>query len=571
MAPAPGSTLGNGRAKLLSVNVVPSNRSPSQLPRAQLRRRALFLLGAALLGAVLLLGALLVALPATAQEQAPVLHEYMPPDLAEDIDFSSTNASGQLPAAVQTPSGMISPPDVRTTPDPSQVYHQNDSGGFKFRPDRDTRRPDVERYDDPFTPNLTPFKRLHAYDAVRDDYSLYVRDSVPVALTPGGTATDDDDRFFADLSVALRAGERIRIPTVGPDARLLSVVSKPKTTLEFSTDSAGNWFVMAQTNDRVRLVLDIAIDRDAFASEFADVAWSDLPKVPLQPSAHRRSFETVRKAIDISRASMRPREVVTKMVEYFRAFTPSDEAPTGQGDIYLDLALSRKGVCRHRAFGFLVTALNIGIPARLIHNEAHAWVEVRDDQRWHRIDLGGAALDLDDNPHLDRPPHVPPPDQFQWPRGRDSGADLAHRNREEAIEEAGPDANGAGNGGVGDPNAPGPIDPLAPPDPNAPPLPSDRPETKLEIEEIDADIFRGLPVKIRGTAVSQGQPCSHIRIDVLLTLDGAEEETRLGSLSTDEKGRYSGEVVMPANIPVGDHELVITTPGNNVCGTGATD
>src|SRR5205085_2596405 len=105
----------------------------------------------------------------------------------------------------------------------------------------------------------------------------------------------------------------------------------------------------------------------------------------------------------------RPREAVTKMVEYFRAFTPSTEAPNENGDVYLDLALSKKGVCRHRAFAFLVTALYLGIPARLVHNEAHAWVGVRDDRLWHRIDLGGAALDLQDQERLDRPPHQPPP------------------------------------------------------------------------------------------------------------------------------------------------------------------
>ena len=44
----------------------------------------------------------------------------------------------------------------------------------------------------------------------------------------------------------------------------------------------------------------------------------------------------------------------------------------------VDLALSQKGVCRHRAFAFLVTALGLGIPARMVINEAHAWVEVLD-------------------------------------------------------------------------------------------------------------------------------------------------------------------------------------------------
>ena len=71
------------------------------------------------------------------------------------------------------------------------------------------------------------------------------------------------------------------------------------------------------------------------------------------------------------------------MVAYFRSFEPSDDFPNDHGDIYLDLALSRKGVCRHRAFAFLVTALNIGVPTRFVANEAHAWVEVHDSRLWH--------------------------------------------------------------------------------------------------------------------------------------------------------------------------------------------
>ncbi|MEM6788751.1 MAG: transglutaminase-like domain-containing protein [Myxococcota bacterium] len=524
---------------------------------------------------------------AFAERRAPILHEFLKPNLAEDIDFSTTRAAGQLPVAVRTPSGLIAPPDVRRTPDPDRVYQRatGPNGGFEFRPDRDTRRPDVERYDDPFTPNLTPFKRTYAYDGVREDYSLYVRGGPPAALEVGGAATDEDDRFFADLSVALTPGAPVRIPTVGPDARILSAVRRPDVPLEFLVDSAGNWFVQGEQSRRIRLVLDIAVEREVFASEYADVAWSALPRVPLQPAEHRRAFEKVRGAIGISRATMSPRAVVIAMVEYFRSFTPSDEPPSGQGDIYVDLALSRKGVCRHRAFGFLVTALNIGIPARLIHNEAHAWVEVRDHERWHRIDLGGAALDLDEDVSLERPPHVPPPDQFAWPTGRDSGADLAHRTREEAQERSaasdaseggrsgtGPrEAERSGRNGAGDDADDAEIDPFAPPDPDAPSSAGERPETALTIDEIDADIFRGLPVKIRGQATSNGQPCARLRVDIMLSLEGEPDDLRLGSLSTDEKGRYAGEVVVPGGIPVGDHELSVATPGHQRCGRGVAD
>ncbi len=494
-----------------------------------------------------------------ADTKGPILHEYLPPDPGESAELNRTDASGVFPEAVRTKSGPIVPPDVRTSPLPSRVYHKPNSPTSGFRPDRDTRRPSIEQYDDPFSPTLTPFKRMYAYDAVREDYSLYVRNTQLVEIAAGGDPNEDDDRFFGDMMIALRAGEAVRIPSVGPGARLIRLVASPQSEgLEIVHDGADNWFARSDSGGRVRLVTELAITRDAFASEYPDIGWAELAAIPSQPSAHRDAFNKVARAIGISR-SQTPRQVVSAMVTYFRSFSPSTESPKGEGDIYLDLALSKKGVCRHRAFAFLVTALNMGIPARLIHNEAHAWVEVRDHRMWHRIDLGGAALDLEQDHRLERPPHVPPPDAFSWPTGRDSGSDLAHRDRAEAVESQ---ADPSGANGAADPLAPGE------PDPNAPNPAQDMPGTQLQINEVDRDIFRGLPVKIRGTATSEGAPCAYLRVDVFLLLDGGDAERRLGSLSTDENGDYSGEVVMPPNVPIGDHELVVATPGANKCGPG---
>src|SRR5690606_25488678 len=125
---------------------------------------------------------------------------------------------------------------------------------------------------------------------------------------------------------------------------------------------------------------------------------------------------------------------------------------------------------------------------------------------------------------------------------------------------------------MSDPNDPANsgFDPLAPgePDPNAPNPAKDMPPTTLKIDEVDRDIFRGLPMRIRGTAASEGQPCAHLRIDVFLLLEGGNAKRRLGSLSTDDKGLFAGQVVMPTNVPIGDHELVVATPGVNKCGPG---
>ncbi|HZO16411.1 MAG TPA: transglutaminase domain-containing protein, partial [Polyangiaceae bacterium] len=394
--------------------------------------------------------------------------------------------------------------------------------------------------------------------------TLYVRDPQLRRIGVGGAARDDDDRFFGDMVVQLRAGEHVRIPTVGPDARVLELMTSPKTDVSLWRDGAGNWFALADSSERVRVVTELVIERDTFAGEFDDVSWTSLT-VPAQPAAHHAAFQQVAQAIGISR-NMTPRQVVTTMVTYFRSFAPSNEPPNDQEDIYLALALSKKGVCRHRAFAFLVTALNIGIPARLIHNEAHAWVEVHDGRLWRRIDLGGAALDLADDPELDRPPHMPPPDEFPWPTGRDSGSELARRDRADAMRER----NEQQSNDATDPSAPPSSsgeptqDPSAPPNPNA----RDLPETTLSVDTIDADIFRGLPVRIKGTARAEGRPCAHVRVDVLLRVRGETNERRLGSLSTDERGVYDGAVVVPRDVPIGDHELSVATHGSTRCGTG---
>jgi len=530
-----------------------------------------------------------VAQQADAQPAEPVLHEYLTPDTKEDLALATTTESGQLPAAIRTPSGTVTPPDVNRDPDPRRVYHESSGDESRLRPDRDTRRPEVEHYDDPFSPSLTPFKRLHAYDAVSEDYTMYVLGTsrsgsgrLRPVVVGAPSSTDDEqageERFFGDMTVSVRAGRDVRIPTIGPGSRLLKLVTVPELPITVWRDGADNWFVRAERSAQIRLVTELSIARDTFGSSFAEVPWSALRRVPAQPPRHRRAFARVAAAIGISRAQP-PREVLERMVTYFRSFEASTDSPNERGDIYLDLALSQKGVCRHRAFAFVVTALNMGLPARFVANEAHAWVEVHDSRLWHRIDLGGAAATLAEQPHLDRPPHVPPPDPYPWPTGRDSGADLAHREREAALRSLigsrGADANGALGRSTPTPATSGSAD-AAPPSTGAddaqggeaPEDARDRPEATVTVDTLDHDIFRGLPLHLQGQVRAEGRGCGNLRVDVVVLVGPGRKERRVGSLSTDEDGVYDGAVVLPRDLPIGDHELVVTTRGDATCGPG---
>ncbi|XYI00539.1 transglutaminase-like domain-containing protein [Sorangium sp. So ce1128] len=519
----------------------------------------------------LLVFALACAVSPLADAQGSLLHEFIAPDPAEDVSLATTTLDGGLPAAIQTPSGLATAPDPQRPPStPQQVYSNvgSDAGPeASYEPDRDTRRPNVERYDDPFSPATAPFKRLQAYDAVRADYSLVVRERTLKTIKADAAVSGGDEAFYGDIAVDLVPNEPVRIPTVGPDTRLVRMHVTPDTPVDVLRDGADNWFVRGTKSARVRLVVQLAIARATFGSEFADVDWGKLERYRApQEAAHEAAFRQVAQAIGISTA-MRPRDVVQKMVEYFRSFAPSDDPPKGHGDIYLDLALSRKGVCRHRAFAFLVTALHIGIPARMIVNEAHAWVEVYDGSLWHRIDLGGAALNMDQEIDPSRPPYVPPPDPYSWPEQRDSGQDLAERTRAEQAQQQGP-AGPAGSG-----SSPAAPPPAAPPAPTPASDPNERAaeRTDVVVTALDKDIRRGFPLHLQGQVSSNGAPCGHVRVDVILTGDAAPQGVTVGSLSTDAQGRYDDAVIVPREVALGEYDLVVATPGDARCKAGRTD
>jgi hypothetical protein len=503
-----------------------------------------------------------------AQPSGQVEHEFLPPDPSEDVSFAATTLDGDLPAAIQTPSGVATAPDPRRPPVADHVYGgatTDDSPDSTYEPDRDTRRPRVENYDDPFSPATAPFKRLRAYDAVDDDYSLRVRDRTLRVVPVGGAIGAGDEPFYGDMSVDLVPDLPVRIPTVGPGARLLRMHANPEVPLEIVRDGADNWFVRANARARVRLVLEIAIPRAVFGSEVADVEWAELDRVLGPHPGHVASFNEVAAAVNVSR-QVRPREAVKRLVAYFRAFEPSDDPPRGRTDIYLDLALSKKGVCRHRAFAFLVTALGLGIPARMVVNEAHAWVEVFDTKVWHRIDLGGAAANLDLASDPEKPSYVPPPDPFAWPQTRDSGQDLADRAHQQQRSATSGDPSSSTPDPSSTASAPAPSTSGAPQvEPDTGPKP---PPAEVTIGAIDSDARRGLPLHLQGQVSSAGAACAHVRVDVVLIGPGVPQGAVVGSLSTDDRGRYDGAIVIPRDFALGDYDLGVATPGDARCGAG---
>lgn len=500
-----------------------------------------------------------------ASADGAMLHVFVAPDPDEDVSLAATTLDGNLPAAINTPSGIATAPDPQRPPDPDKMYvggSTDDSPDSTYEPDRDTSQPNIESYEDPFSPSTAPFKRLRAFDSLTADYTLKVSDKATSLISIGGEVGPEDEPFYGDFSVELLPDDLVRIPSVGPGARVIKMHVSPAAQVSLLRDGAENWFIRGGERKRVRVVMQLAIARATFGSDFRDATWDQLaPKLPVDFARHDAQAEQVFNAIGIHRG-LRPKEVLTKMVEYYRAFQPSEEPPKGHGDMFLDLALSKKGVCRHRSFAFLVTALQIGLPTRMVTNEAHAWVEVYDSQLWHRVDLGGAALDLSQDLDPTRPQHQPPQDPFSWAADSQngSGQDLANRTNN---GQPSTDPNG-----TPDPNGSSALDPS-----NTSPTPAspDAPPSNLELEVTDNAVLRGKSLKVKGRVFTEKDACKSVRVDVAMKHDDLPAPRVIGSLSTDDEGRFEGSIIVPRDVNAGDYDVFVMTRGDKRCGAGKSN
>lgn len=521
----------------------------------------------------LLIAALVVvAVPALA-DQVPIVHEYVPYDPTAESELGVVTTEGGFEVEKITTSGKITAPDPgRPITDKTPTYTSKAAVPEKYAPDRDTRRVDHVAYDDPFRPRLAPFKRLMAYDAVESDYTLKVFDPKRVKVDVGVEKLKNGrpDVFYADVAVELRASEPIRIPSAVGGTIVKKAHLNPSVTFRLERDGAENFFIVADGGGAARLILELEAPREAFGEAERAPTWSELAiAMPSKlPAAVQKSVdEFVTKDLKIDKAALQPRDVVQILVRYFREFKESEDPPPNTGDIYLDLMRAKKGVCRHRAFGFMVTALGLGIPARFVNNEAHAWVEQWDGIYWRRIDLGGAGRTLDDKterPEKPQPAYDPPMDPYSWPPGSTKGSDLIPPSAPT------PSPTGTGTGGTIPTPTPTPTTSAsATPPSSAPPskvtlvLPSGPATGDLEITRMKAFGVKGRVLD------STGAPCKSVRIEI--KVESSKTEKVLRVLTTDADGNYEGEAAVPSDVPTGDYSVTAYTPGHGTCGQGKSE
>jgi len=277
-------------------------------------------------------------------------------------------------------------------------------GGPATRLDEETDRVGELNYHAVFQPSVFPYKRVVSQNQpVRegeDEYGLSTRRGQleRVQVSAGRGNREGVDTFWGSVLIRAEEGTLHPIPSVAPNQRVLAIESEPSVDWRVLRDEAGNFYLRGGHRGRVRVNMKVAVPAFYFSGEFGglgDGGWERFPAVGGERESMRDAASRVVEAIGVSREQS-PSAVIEDLIYHFRDFeTKALPERLRSGDRYYNIATSQIGVCRHRSLAFVITARHLGIPARYLFNEAHAFVEVYwPEGGWRRIDLGGAARDI---------------------------------------------------------------------------------------------------------------------------------------------------------------------------------
>lgn len=575
----------------------------------------------------LVVALVLLAAPGAAQ----VVHEYFRygPGLG-----ASTDGLPELPEPGLGGESVAAAGGVSYGPDGPSLPDWFGNGGQQNGPrggrspvglDRDTEREGTLHYAAVWDPAVAPFKRGSVRDAVADSGSapvLVVSDTeVRTVAVDGGAPGPDDDAFTGTFDLRLRPGELVPIPSVAPSMRIHRVDTDPPVPVEILRDTADNWFARADYSGAVQLELAVSAPRFYFAGPVP--TRSVAPGPPRSPVAVQRDARRVLDTIGVV-DGMTEAEILRALTGWFRGFEarpfPEDQR---SDNLYLDLALSRIGVCRHRSIAFVMTAQSAGLRARYVYNEAHAFTEVfLTGHGWLRVDLGGASDDLE--VYSDEPTdvHDPGPDPLggypdetwtdhlpdetsAWPNanedpdaaGSDDGGTGGATGAEAADGSDGATSGGAasaGDGADGDGGAERPTEASGtegepagqgtprladlPPGPNAPEVlaapPAGQPQvmrmtTQITITSVPERMWRGEDARVRGRLIGGDEAGAGGRpVEIWLgPADPSREDAAVRQITStvcDDTGAFDATVRIPTTLAPGRWGLYAVFEGDAV-------
>ncbi len=501
------------------------------------------------------------------------------------VDAPHAEHSGRAPEATQNAAPL---PRIARTPSAGLRPLDPNIRGPAFRPDRLVDLVRVGAGSDVFEPSVAPFERMVTLNRIRLDTD----GRTPVLLLDPGTvhtvrlppppasqgASRVTFRGVARFDFSKEA--RLPLPTPAAGSRLLEARADPNVPLRFLRDEADNLYIEAPG---YRGTLRLTFRLDAPTSYFG-APLPELPPALLHPTPPTMPDTLRRRALrSAALLGLSPKDttahILRTLAAHFRAFDDEGDPPAGP-DVLRALVLGGRGVCRHRAYAFVVLAQALGLPARFVHNEVHAWAEVQlGAGDWLRVDLGGALLGRPASPQAPSTPSTPespPPPPwraaYQPPVGDPFPQPPAYRRALALLT-----ARRSPQGGESDTLT----DPLAPSHDetasntlreatNAPPprarigRATSRHPVVIRLSSPPTQLVRNRPIELRGTVrtADGGLPASGLRIEAWIHPLGGSPRPLASTLSTAD-GSFRIRVTVPSDIPAGAYRMTVSTPGDD--------
>jgi transglutaminase-like putative cysteine protease len=496
----------------------------------------------------------------------------------------------RLPAPASTPSPRgeetllwpFIPPTVTPSPSPLAPHPPLGArlpslpGGLRprerfrrFLPDTATAAHSTLSYAAVFQPSVVPFKRFEVQDSVSDDFSLRVADPRLRPLEVGGAALAGRDLFFGSVLALAFEGAPIPLPSVAPNSRILRFETTPPARVRFYRDGAENFWARVEASGLIRLSFLADAPALYFGGPIPSRPLGDVPAPvhPILPAPVRSVAQQVLAELGVTR-TLPVDQVLSRLVGHFRSFRAGEIRPTRDPAArFWRLALGKVGACRHRAYAFVILTQALGLPARFVANEAHAFAEVwLPLQGWRRIDLGGVRSDLvvqgGAGKVRHRPRHfdpLPRPPPYRDAHSVPPGAGMAE------PPPLPPSASGVP--GLEGPAAPESFEPAP-----GPTLPRGKEPVRFVLEAVQRDVLRGEALLVEGrveTLTGVGAP--GLRVDVYLSSTEAREQRRIGVLLTDLAGRFQARLPLSLELPTGRYRLHLETEGSARFGPARSD
>ncbi|MCB4792139.1 MAG: AAA family ATPase [Elusimicrobia bacterium] len=262
-----------------------------------------------------------------------------------------------------------------------------------------------------FSPEIYPNTRYNVLNKLKVTGNKITLSGQKEPDYPGGrvsftTAPERDlkkthDFFDGTFPVEALSSSWQRVPSAGAGMLMLSAEAvdengkKTAVELEFAKDSADNYYVRSPKQAvpvKATLKYRVAVRAAYFSSEIPDGTFTWKKDIP-EPVVEALELIGIKQGDSYQK-------VVFKLTDFFRnKVSSTKDIENITGNVYLDIIKSPYSKCDQRTFAFVVTALSLGIDARMVITgpEKHAYPEIFvpfNDLGWVRLGktgLGGGG------------------------------------------------------------------------------------------------------------------------------------------------------------------------------------